>query len=107
MGVPPPGASRFTRSERDNSVLRDLLKVKTSPTDTFGGQTAVRWAGRSGLFAQRGVFNSQNICLSYGFYIGIGHIIGRYDHTRPYILARFLTDCGTFCGNLLVAVHRG
>ncbi len=40
------------------------------------------------------VIFSQNICLSYGFYIGISHITlailhiaGRYDHTRPYILA--------------------
>ena len=32
------------------------LKVKTSLTDTFGGQTAVRWAGRARLFAQGGVF---------------------------------------------------
>ncbi len=34
----------------------ELAKVKTSLTDSFGGQTAVRWAGRARLFAQRGVF---------------------------------------------------
>ncbi len=32
------------------------LKVKTSLTDTLGGQTAVRWAGRAGLFVKGGVF---------------------------------------------------
>ncbi len=32
------------------------LKVKTSLTDTFGGQTAVRSTGRARLLAQGGVF---------------------------------------------------
>ncbi len=34
----------------------ETLKVKTSLTDTFGGQTAVRSTGRAGLFVQGGVF---------------------------------------------------
>ena len=34
----------------------NFIKVKTSPTDTFGGQTAVRWTGRARLSVQRGVF---------------------------------------------------
>ncbi len=32
------------------------MKVKTSHTDTFGGEKAVRWAGRARLFVQGGVF---------------------------------------------------
>ncbi len=39
-----------------NAQFSDIIQVKTSHTDTFGGQTAVRSTGRARLSAQGGVF---------------------------------------------------
>ncbi len=43
-----------------------ILKVKTSHTDTLGGQTAVRSTGRARLFTQRGVFKQDSTVKMFG-----------------------------------------
>ena len=56
----------WSRNWSSLRILSFKLKVKTSLTDTFGGQTAVRSTGRARLFVKGGVFIQHLIGKLFG-----------------------------------------